>query len=155
MGRWRNTIERIISKHVNKTDTCWNWTGYKKLGYGHAQYGGKLHQAHRLIYEALRGPIPEGLVIDHLCRNPSCVNPDHLEPVTQAENVRRSHGNGSKTHCKNGHPLSGDNVYFHSLGNSRHCRICKYAAHRVWVAKNKERVRNYLRAYKAARKATI
>lgn len=60
-------------------DDCWEWTGKAASGYG----------AHRRVYEWLRGPVPEGLELDHLCRNKLCVRPDHLEPVTRAENMRR------------------------------------------------------------------
>ena len=88
-GTWmRPTLHDIIwSKFtVNETSGCWEWNGaIGSLGYG--SYSTKL--AHRLMYEDVRGPIPEALVLDHLCRVRHCVNPDHLEPVTLSENVRR------------------------------------------------------------------
>lgn len=69
---------------------CWEWTGsLTQAGYGHMSVDGKLDYTHRIVWELLVGPIPEGLVIDHLCRNRACCNPDHLEPVEQAVNVRR------------------------------------------------------------------
>lgn len=68
---------------------CWVWLGSHDRGYGHFGVDGGYVRAHRWAWEALVGPIPPGLVLDHLCRNPSCVNPDHLEPVTRAENTRR------------------------------------------------------------------
>lgn len=69
---------------------CWVWNGAKSpLGYGRVSRDGRWQEAHRVVYEDLRGPIPKGLSLDHLCRNPSCVNPDHLEPVTHRENLRR------------------------------------------------------------------
>lgn len=70
---------------------CWTWIGSTDRGYGVFGAQGRYFRAHRWAWEALVGPIPEGLHLDHLCRNPSCVNPDHLEPVTQAENIRRGH----------------------------------------------------------------
>lgn len=87
---------------------CWIWSGYRyPRGYGKACFGGRYVSAHRLSYVVNKGPIPEGLVIDHLCRNILCVNPDHLEAVTMRENVLRGVGltavNNLKTHCVNGH----------------------------------------------------
>ncbi len=79
------------------------------------------------MYEQLVGPIPPGLHLDHLCRNTSCVNPDHLEPVTVAENVLRGVGitaqNAQRTHCRRGHKFTAQNTYRH--GGKRHCRICR------------------------------
>lgn len=89
---------------VNKTETCWIWTGAATNKYGHSQvrFGGRNVYVHRLSYELLVGPIPAGLVIDHLCRNARCVNPAHLEPVTLGENTRRA-ARPPSTHCKRGH----------------------------------------------------
>jgi hypothetical protein len=76
---------------VNKGETCWLWQGAVATGYGVFNAGsGKAVYAHRFAYEELVGPIPNGLTLDHLCRTPRCVNPEHLEPVTQAENSRRA-----------------------------------------------------------------
>jgi len=79
---------RYVVKDANTG--CWNWTGGTTKGYGSFTYPGRSKcYAHRFSWEMHRWPIPEGLVVDHLCRNTICVNPDHLEPVTQGENVRR------------------------------------------------------------------
>lgn len=120
--------ERFWSK-VEKSTSCWIWTAtLTRLGYGHFRMGEKLRSAHRVAYELLVGPIPEGMTLDHLCRKPACVNPDHLEPVTQHENILRGKApaaiNARKTHCVRGHPLSGENLYIRPNGHRR-CRACK------------------------------
>jgi hypothetical protein len=112
---------------VDKTDTCWNWTGADNgVGYGHLRFGRKDYYAHRLAYEDAYGAIPDGMVIDHLCRNRSCVRPDHLEAVTFRENLLRGTGtsaaNARKTHCTRGHEYSAENTKTH--GHSRQCRAC-------------------------------
>lgn len=89
-------------------------------------------RAHRIAYELLIGPIAKGLVLDHLCRNPGCVNPDHLDPVTSAENTRRGHM--LKSDCPSGHPLSGLNLAMNSRGH-RTCRECGRKANRKAYAR--------------------
>lgn len=98
-------LDRFFS-HVQKTETCWLWTGALVTGYG--SFGGrsKPGPAHRWSYEHFVGPIPEGLWVDHLCRVRNCVRPDHLEPVTPSENQRRRHAaRPDPTHCRYKHPL--------------------------------------------------
>jgi hypothetical protein len=100
---------------------CWVWTRTRgPSGYGRMGVGSSTDFVHRVTYELLRGPIPPGLHIDHLCRNKPCCNPWHLEPVTQAENNRRN----TRTHCYEGHPLVGSNVTTHRDG-TRRCRECR------------------------------
>jgi hypothetical protein len=118
-------FDRFYSK-VNKTDTCWNWTAsLNHGGYGQFMFEGVPRRAHRWIYEHTVGKIPEGMVIDHLCRNRKCVRVDHLEVVTRAENNKRglagieNNAQSKKTHCPNGHEYSGKNKY-----GKRICRIC-------------------------------
>lgn len=104
-------------------DGCWEWTGSRRPdGYGQIHVGGKNRRAHRVVYELMVGPIPEGLTIDHLCRNRACCRPDHLEPVTRAENTRR--GGAALTHCKRaGHLYDEQNTYVSPKGERR-CRAC-------------------------------
>ncbi len=120
-------IERFLNK-VNKTKTCWIWTAGKsscRMGYGRFWHNEKLKMAHRFSYEIFKGKIPKGLHLDHLCRNPICVNPDHLEPVTAYENAKRSpYFNGHKTHCIRGHEFDKFNTIFDNKGR-RSCKICK------------------------------
>jgi hypothetical protein len=126
---------------VDRSGECWLWTAYTDpLGYGRfaVRPDGKRRTllAHRFAYEQVVGPIPRGLTIDHLCRNPSCVNPKHLEPVPIAENLRRGEGvcaqNSRKTHCKHGHEFTPENTYVRAERNGRECRECLRKASREW-----------------------
>jgi hypothetical protein len=107
---------------------CWLW----RVGDGYAQFyfEGRVQPAHRVAYELVVGPIPDGLELDHLCRNHPCVNPAHMEPVTHQVNVLRGVGitarRAQQTHCLRGHPLSGANLYMRSDGG-RECRACRPA----------------------------
>ena len=119
---------RFAHKFVVDSDTgCWEWTAGKGLGYGQFWVNGKLRNAHRVVYEYLVGPVPEGLELDHLCRNRGCCNPWHLEAVTHAENNLRGIGitaqNAIKTYCPEGHEYTEENTYVHR--NKRYCRECK------------------------------
>ena len=126
-----NTLYQRFWAKVNKTDTCWLWTACARGGYGQISAGGrsrKILSAHRVAYEMLVGPIPEGLDLDHLCRVTLCVNPKHLEPVTHRENLLRGESpsakHARKTECLRGHPLSGANLYTNPRGH-RSCKICR------------------------------
>jgi len=121
--RMRPNLEERFWAKVQKGPGCWEWQGCLARGYGQLWGTTKILLAHRFSYELLIGPIPEGLTIDHLCRNCRCVNPAHLEPVTLAENIRRGEPwNVRKTHCPSGHPYDEVNTR-HSNGR-RKCRAC-------------------------------
>jgi hypothetical protein len=119
---------------------CWIWQRATSAdGYGRVSVGGKVIPAHRRAYELLVGPIPKGLTIDHLCRNRPCVNPDHLEPVTNRENILRGNtlpaANAAKTHCKYGHPFSPENTWHDLKRGWRKCRTCMRASTQEWREK--------------------
>ena len=131
----RPAFDRFIEKAILKPSGCIEWTGGLN-GVGYGQFSdprtsnrseGKVY-AHRWSYEYFVGPIPDGLHLDHLCRNPKCVNPSHLEPVTPRVNILRGVGmsakHATKTHCPAGHPYAGDNLYIHPTKGYRACRIC-------------------------------
>jgi hypothetical protein len=142
-------LQQLASKiEFAGPDDCWRWTGATAKGYGVVRVGGRkgrIEPAHRVMYEICVGPIPDGLQIDHTCHNADldcpggvtcphrrCVNPRHLEPATQQENILRggrsaSARNAVKTHCDHGHEFTPDNTYIHRRSNrppGRECRAC-------------------------------
>lgn len=131
---------------VTKSESCWLWQGFvRKDGYASVFDGDRYDYIHRVAYRLLVGPIPEGLHIDHLCRIRNCVNPDHLEPVTPGENVRRGLSginNYSKTHCKSGHEFTPENTYHAKGDGSRHCRTCKSRWDAQYYLRKKEKTTN-------------
>lgn len=142
MHKTRTDYERFCDSYEIAGD-CWEWKlSTDKDGYGQFSVGSsvdgtaKRYKPHRFSYEAFVGAIPDGYVIDHLCKNRRCVNPAHLEAVTVRVNVQRS-SNSTKTHCKNGHPLSGDNLYIRPDDGSRCCRKCR--AHDARMLKKRRR----------------
>lgn len=148
--------ERFVSK-MHAGLGCWFWTdALSKTGYGEFYADGRRQLAHRWSYEFFIGPIPDGLHIDHLCRNRSCVNPFHMEPVTNRVNVLRGIGitalNARKTHCKWGHEFTPDNTYNPPTGG-RKCRRCIANSMAKYEANNKERRREQWRTYNEKRRA--
>lgn len=133
--------ERFWEK-VAKTETCWLWTGtVKSNSYGCFWHKGKNRHAHRWAYELLVGKIPPKMQIDHLCRNRACVNPKHMEVVTNRENGLRGESpagkNARKTHCVNGHEFTEENTYSQKPG-WRECRICRKVKKDAWEKARKE-----------------
>lgn len=119
-----------VPAHRPELGSCWIWTAAKNRR-GQGQFGvgsqtdgtRRLEVAYRWAYEATVGPVPDGLELDHLCRTPSCVRPDHLEPVTHQENMRRGRY-GAATHCPHGHPYDEANTYRNPNSGNRLCRAC-------------------------------
>ncbi len=137
MGGPRGTIEERLWRYISPEPNsgCWLWDGAASHGYG--ILGKKLGEkrtrlAHRLLYQITKGNISEELDLDHLCRNTFCVNPDHLEPVTHKENMRRGKQfdvgavQRARTHCPQGHEYTEKNTYT-SKTNQRYCRSCQRA----------------------------
>lgn len=122
-----STEDAFFAK-VNESEAgCWEFSSLNANGYGTWQVEGRRVLAHRWAFTHLVGPIPDGLGLDHLCRNRACVNPGHLEPVTQRVNTLRGEGpaarNSAKTECLRGHPFTPENTYVTPDGR-RMCRTC-------------------------------
>lgn len=137
-------LDRVLDRiSIDDQTGCWLWTGYGAAGgYGRVGYKGRQLSAHRVIYEELVEPIPDGLILDHLCHSDDptcnlghncphrrCVNPDHLEPVTNLENVRRGRSPAAVIFrgdvCPKGHPYTPNNTYRRPGRNFRECRACR------------------------------
>lgn len=122
--------QQVFWASVQKTATCWLWIGPTVPPWHYGQFWtGRAIYAHRFSYELHKGVIPVGLTIDHLCRNPRCVNPDHLEAVTMRENLLRGRTvtarNAARTHCNAGHPFDAENIYW--IRGYRMCKTCHLA----------------------------
>lgn len=138
---------RVLSRIEISSAGCWVWQGTKtRKGYGQTsakRLGQKKLYTHRIVYEHLHGPIPDGLQIDHLCRVTACCNPTHLELVTPKENTRRGLSAAKSrvrqqavTECPRGHPYVEENVYRDARG-ARSCRQCRRDQNRKWTEKRR------------------
>lgn len=140
-SKGRPSLGELLLRHIDvDSDGCWLWTAKVSKG-GYGVVSGKSLLAHRVSYETYKGLIPDGLVVDHLCRVTHCVNPDHLEAVTQKENLRRRDialGMATaKTHCPQGHEYNETNTYL-SPQNRRSCRECSKNRARIKRAEMKK-----------------
>lgn len=146
LGRSTPPIDRLVFRCVETEHGCWEFTGPKDhKGYARFRVQGRKVFAHRFMWEFFRGPWPEGLTYDHLCQNKACVNPWHGEPVPSGVNSKRAQGNraainAAKTHCPQGHPLSGANLRYAPRGTGRVCRICRAESGRAYRARLKDRI---------------
>lgn len=145
---------RFAAKIAVAENGCWHWTAsLHPTGYGRFGIKNRIYKAHRVAYEAVRGPIAPGLCIDHVCHNRDsacggawgclhrrCVNPAHLEAVSIVENVMRGQSffarQARATHCRNGHPFDADNTYVTKQG--RHCKTCRLANNRAFCRRKRE-----------------
>jgi hypothetical protein len=139
--------ERFVTL-VDTTGECWLWTGSTdEKGYGFFYLGAEKASAHRWMYELIAGPVPDGLVLDHLCRVHHCVRPSHLEPVTNEENILRGEAptavNARKTTCPNGHPFTvfAPRKAGEGARGSRRCWTCDRSRVRAAMAKSREKGR--------------
>jgi len=137
-----DSIEDLAKKFVIVGNGCWVWQRARtKAGYGEQQINGKMQYTHRIIYTIIKGKIPSGYHMDHLCRNRACCNPNHLEAVTQKENLRRGIGNINKfkTHCKNGHEFNKSNTAVDKriTGDYRRCITCQNVRNAHMLANRK------------------
>jgi hypothetical protein len=152
----RKAADRVLARSVHSDvpvggEPCWVYTGHRsEWGYGRVAVGSSIDgsrrtsaPAHRIVYLALVGGIPDGFQIDHLCSTRSCVNPSHLEPVTPRENTLRSRGvtsaNARKAECVKGHPFDAANTYIDTRG-SRQCRACGAERARQYKRRQREGV---------------
>ncbi len=148
-------LRRVFEKAIAGPFGCAIWTGERAgSGYGVLYVAGRRTMVHRVAYEAMVGPIPDGMLIDHACHNRDlsclggwqclhrrCLNPFHLEPVTSQENTLRSHltlagKNARKTHCYQGHEFTPENTRFLASGR-RACRVCGLDLQRKYAARDK------------------
>lgn len=138
-------LQRFWPKVRRQPDGCWLWTACRDDdGYGILLVNGRTMRAHRFAFSEFIGPIAEGLAVHHLCSSKACVNPDHLALVTPSEhNLLPGHPAAiqrDKTHCRHGHPFSGENLAFGKNGQ-RVCRECNRQKALRWIARNPERHR--------------
>ncbi len=134
-----DVMDRLRARSSVSQSGCHIWLGAKVYGYGQISVNRKTRRVHRVAYEILVGPIPEGMQIDHKCKTRACWNPNHLQVVTARENTLLSDApsawNLAKTHCHKGHPFAGDNLGLREDG-TRYCRTCNNGFKRARRRKN-------------------
>ena len=148
MSKIKDRVKHFWSKVKKLDNGCWEWQAGQCEGYG-IFWDGKSIRAHIYAYALLIGPVPEGFVLDHLCRNTLCCNPDHLEPVTKAVNTLRGMHPNIITHragiCRNGHEQTDENTAPTSNGKGRYCLICKRETDARYREERKEERKAYFK----------
>lgn len=150
----KTPFEMVTKKFDTPSTGCWEWKGSMGVyGYGTWKYKKKNYRAHRIVYELVVGKIPEGLVLDHLCKNKKCVNPEHLEPVTQKVNVQRSDaGKLLDGMCKSKrHPRTSENTYTYPWSGWSICLPC----HKLAAAKRRDKIRKKENKHEAKLETSI
>jgi hypothetical protein len=149
-----DALVRFWRKVRKLDDGCWRWVGrVKSNGYGTFFPARRdCWNAHRWAYTVLVGPIPDGLELDHTCRNTWCVNPAHLEPVPPSVNKARAAA--QRTHCPQGHPYNEENTWWDKRGH-RECRVCRAEWRANFVARHREHLAVYYARYHAEHRAQI
>jgi hypothetical protein len=130
-------LDRFEAKYIPEPNSgCWLWTGASnRAGYGMMMINYRTILAHRFSYQTFKAPLNEFLVLDHLCRNRCCVNPDHLEQVTQSENARRIE---LSSECSRGHPWTVESTWFNPRNGWRQCRKCNLISQKATQLRKKQ-----------------
>lgn len=151
---WGRRFPQVLPQFVAPQPDCVIWVGgLNQKGYGSGRLrGDRAGGIHRRVYEEFIGPIPDGMLLDHLCRVRSCINPKHLEPVTPRENAHRGLTNAAKKRCKRGHPFDIENTYIGPDGH-RSCRQCARERRASWSPERLEASRAAARERARRRRA--
>lgn len=149
---------RLLDKSMPEPNTgCWFWMGDTvKGGYGRTTIGRVKVLSHRASYECFVNKIPKGLTVDHKCNQPNCINPQHLEAITQYDNTMKGKSfstiNAQKTHCPKGHEYNQENTFYYKINARRDCKICMKERGRKQYEINRDKILAQTKARRNAKK---